>query len=83
MFDVDDDGDVDQLDFGVFQACLTGVGGEGFETLPIECQCMDRQPAPYPDGDQAISQEEFLIFQRCATGPSIGGLDPDCDDPPF
>ena len=85
VFDVDDDGDVDQTDFGVWQLCLTGPDPDAldFFSLPVDCQCMDvSSEAGLPD--QAISQDDFRIFKRCATGPALPmRLDQNCDDPPF
>jgi hypothetical protein len=40
-FDVDEDSDVDQRDFAVFQMCYTGTGGAGFGNLPEVCSCLD------------------------------------------
>jgi hypothetical protein len=81
VFDVDDDGDVDHADFGVFQACLTGANDPGgiFSTLFADCQCMDvagvgGQP------DDAIDQQDYAIFDNCATGPAPAvAVDPACD----
>ncbi len=84
VFDVDDDGDVDQHDFGVFQSCLTGLPAPNplFDTLPIDCRCMDVTGAN-DEPDQAVSQDDYGIFERCATGPGISLPDLTCDDPPF
>lgn len=81
VFDVDDDGDVDQTDFAVFQTCFTGAGGEGFENLSIDCQCMDVtgiSGAP----DRSIASDDYGIFEQCASGPGVSGNDA-CDDGPF
>jgi len=66
--DFDGDGDVDQDDFGVFQACITGP---------------DRGP-PTPgceqadfDSDDDVDQADFGLLQRCYTGAD-GLMRPDC-----
>jgi hypothetical protein len=69
--DADNDGDVDQEDFGVFQRCYTGTGlgpvpsGAGFEY----CTCFDRNNA----GD--VDQADWSKFEACATGPEIKFID--------
>ncbi|GMU21724.1 MAG: hypothetical protein AMXMBFR13_18140 [Phycisphaerae bacterium] len=79
VFDVDDDNDVDQTDFGFFQACYTGAGDPGnvFASLSAECQCMDIAGVSGPDN--AIDQQEFGRFQLCISGPELP-VDPACDD---
>jgi hypothetical protein len=72
--DTDLDGDVDQDDFGAFQACITGLGG-GIEP---GCACYDRDNNGVGDGD--IDQDDFGAFELCASGPAIFA-DPSCDDP--
>ena len=72
--DTDLDGDVDQDDFGVFQACFTGLGG-GIEP---GCACYDRDNNGVGDGD--VDQDDYGAFERCASGPAIAA-DPSCDDP--
>ncbi len=59
--DADADGDVDQLDFGLFQACFTGQ----FVELEGGCECFDRT------GDGHIDADDFLKFNACFSGPSI------------
>jgi hypothetical protein len=75
--DTDDDGDVDQDDFAVLQACFTGDLGP-FE-LPEECLCFDR-PGP-PNGDDDVDQGDLAAFEVCAltSGPGVPA-DPACDD---
>lgn len=85
VFDVDDDADVDQTDFGVFQTCFTGAGDPGrlFSSLSLDCQCMD---VTGTDGfpDNSIAAADLLVFMRCYTGPSMSAvLDSDCDKAPF
>jgi hypothetical protein len=56
--DLDLDGDVDQSDFGRFQACLSGSGvayGPG-------CQDADL------DGNGSVDQDDFGLFQACVSG---------------
>ena len=72
--DADGDGDVDQEDFGVFQACFSGPG----HTYPVDpawCQCLDR------DGDGHIDVDDLEAWEKCLVGPSIPWsslLAPDC-----
>ena len=66
--DADGDGDVDQEDFGIFQACFTGTGGG---VLP-GCDCLDREP------DLDVDDVDYGAFENCATGPGIPA-DPACD----
>jgi hypothetical protein len=60
--DADDDGDVDQDDYAVFQTCYdpSSVPGD-----PEYCSCFDQ------DGDSNVDNDDFLEFQACATGPGI------------
>jgi len=62
--DADEDGDVDQNDFAIFQLCFTGTGGV-IPSVPNYCGCFDR------DGDTDIDSADFVAFQDCATGPNI------------
>lgn len=60
--DFDLDGDVDQADFGRFQACLTG------STIPVTApQCFEAQL----DGDDDVDQADLLLFASCFTGPDL------------
>jgi spore germination protein YaaH len=66
--DFDGDQDVDQVDFGLFQACLTGN--------------MVRQDDPSCqkarfDGDNDVDQNDLEIFRGCISGPDVPG-NPDC-----
>ncbi|GMU21915.1 MAG: hypothetical protein AMXMBFR13_20030 [Phycisphaerae bacterium] len=68
--DFDGDGDIDQDDFGRFQACLTG---------PAVTQS---EPACAPallDDDLDVDQADFDIFQGCMSGPNHAA-DPACTD---
>jgi len=67
------DGDVDQVDFGIFQACYTGELAP--PTLPAECKCFDQ------DRNGTINSQDYAKFAACVTGPSIQwsqALTPDC-----
>lgn len=70
VYDVDDDGDVDHEDFGIFQTCFTGTGDPGgvFAGLSEDCRCMDTT-GPGNAPDNAVDQQDFGKFQACATGP--------------
>ncbi len=66
--DFDGDGDVDQEDFGHFQACLTGAG------IPQnDPACADAKL----DEDVDVDQYDFGIFEDCMSGPAVPG-DPNC-----
>jgi len=68
--DMDNDGDVDQADFGFLQACLTGAGVQ--QTDP-QCAAADI------DADDDVDSDDFGILQRCMSGSHLAG-DPDCAD---
>ncbi len=66
--DTDGDGDVDQSDFGLLQACFSG----------------DLVPQPDPacdivklDGDNDVDGADFLIYAACVSGSGMPG-NPDC-----
>lgn len=67
------DGDVDQQDFAVFQACYTGTGDPGGVFDRPGCGCLDW------NGDGDIDGDDFAKFEFCASGPGIPA-DPQCDD---
>lgn len=69
--DADGDDDVDQEDFGRFQACYTG--GD-YMTIPTECLFADMS------GNGLIDQNDFTIFRGCLSGPGVSS-DPDCSGP--
>lgn len=75
VFNLIDDGRVDELDLQAFEDCATGPTPPAgvFDELPTACKCLDANE------DGAIDQQDFGIFQRCYTG-SIGTIDPACDD---
>jgi len=64
-YDYDDDGDVDQDDFAVFQACYTGPNDMGGTFDPEVCLCMD------PDNDSDVDSADLVVFEACASGPDI------------
>ncbi|GMU22286.1 MAG: hypothetical protein AMXMBFR13_23720 [Phycisphaerae bacterium] len=57
--DFDEDGDVDQSDFGHFQRCLTGTG-----VPPKDPDCQDARL----DADSDIDQNDFSLFVGCMSG---------------
>ena len=68
--DIDRDRDVDQEDFGLFQACLTGPG-----IVQDDPDCARTRL----DIDSDVDGNDFILFQKCFTGPDIEG-DPGCLD---
>lgn len=66
--DLDVDLDVDQEDFGRFQACLSGPGVA--QNAP---QCAGARL----DGDGDVDADDVAIFRRCLSGPEIPA-DPGC-----
>lgn len=60
--DSDRDGDVDQIDFGRFQACLTGPAMPQAEPA---CQWARL------DGDEDVDQNDFAVFQACLSGANV------------
>ncbi len=75
VFDADNDNDVDQDDFGIFQRCYTGLNDpqQVFSTLPIECTCMDI------DGDQDLDQVDLIALTSCFSGAAVPAA-PACDN---
>ncbi|MDM8008411.1 MAG: DUF1080 domain-containing protein, partial [Phycisphaerae bacterium] len=68
--DLDADRHVDQTDFGLLQACLTGPGMS--QNSPA---CQDAKL----DNDDDVDQDDIAIFRACLTGPGIPA-DPACAD---
>ena len=60
--DADGDGDVDQADFGAWQACYTGEGGG---ILPGYCECFDR------NNSGSVEGSDFVEFMNCYTGANV------------
>jgi hypothetical protein len=56
--DLDEDGDVDQSDFGLFQVCLSGTG-EAYES---GCSGADL------DDDKDVDRHDFDAFAGCIAG---------------
>jgi hypothetical protein len=71
--DADLDGDVDQLDFAVFQACFSGPGPLA---LSATCKCFDRDNNGA--GDQDVDMDDLAKFEACASGPGVA-LKPTCN----
>jgi hypothetical protein len=68
--DFDGDGDVDQGDYGHFQACLSGP-----EIPQTDPGCADA----LLDGDDDVDLADFFRFQLCLSGSGVLA-DPTCDD---
>jgi hypothetical protein len=60
--DLDHDGDVDQSDFGLFQACLSGPG-----IAQSALGCLEARL----DVDEDVDEADFAIFQDCLSGPGV------------
>jgi hypothetical protein len=65
--DFDHDGDVDQVDFGHMQACLSG------QLIQSAPECIDARF----DIDTDVDDEDVFRFQQCIRGPNQAA-DPDC-----
>lgn len=63
--DTDGDGDVDQVDFSVFQACFTGGSPAPGTFDAVHCLCLDR------DADNDVDELDYGDFEDCATGPGV------------
>ena len=68
--DFDGDGDVDQKDFGHFQACYSGSGQPQADP---DCQ------HAILDGDDDVDLNDFAIFRACISGSAIPA-DPACEN---
>lgn len=66
--DLDNDGDVDNDDFGEFQGCFTGP-----DLGPPVAGCED---ADF-DGDADVDQSDFGVLQRCISGADVPAS-PEC-----
>lgn len=82
--DLDGDGDVDQLDFGLWQLCYSGPTGSTFDG--DACTCLDRDDQngdhlynPPDDGDEDVDMDDFTKFSACFSGPGIPA-DKTCDN---
>ncbi|MHC4442863.1 MAG: hypothetical protein ACYTA5_09730 [Planctomycetota bacterium] len=77
--DADNDGDVDQDDFALFQKCYVG---DGAGPPTAECKCFDQVGTGLgtpPDDD--VDDDDFQAFEQCAStsGPNVPH-NPACDD---
>lgn len=68
--DLDHDGDVDQVDFGLFQVCLTGPLVSQYDPACEEAKL---------DGDANVDRDDVTIFLRCVSGEG-NPVDPSCLD---
>jgi polysaccharide biosynthesis protein PslG len=59
--DFDRDGDIDQVDFGHFQACYSGSG------IDPDPACTDAKL----DMDADVDLDDFAVFQTCMSGPAV------------
>jgi hypothetical protein len=59
--DIDRDGDCDQIDFGLFQACFSGTG------VARTSDCGDADL----DGNNDVAVADFEKFRECLSGPSV------------
>ena len=66
--DLDGDGDVDQEDFGLFQACLSGAGVEASPG------CAHARF----DDDSDVDYDDLIIFENCRTSAGVLAS-PTCD----
>ncbi|UCD27504.1 MAG: hypothetical protein JSV03_10315 [Planctomycetota bacterium] len=66
--DIDFDGDVDQVDLGLWQRCYSGPGYAYAEG----CECYDRHAVTgMQGGDGDVDFSDFIWFGYCATGPTV------------
>jgi hypothetical protein len=64
--DVDGDGDVDLMDFSLFQSCFNGAN-RAWNAPPVDqraCACVDM------DADGDVDLIDFSVFQNCFNGPN-------------
>lgn len=66
--DFDRDGDVDQSDFGHFQACYSGT-----DVAQLDPACADAKL----DADDDVDLDDFGIFQSCLSGTNVPA-NPEC-----
>jgi len=77
--DWDEDLDVDQNDFAVFQVCFTGSGAGQVPTDPEYCVCFDqRNDDGQPGRDDDIGPFGLGACEDCASGSDMSG-DALCD----
>lgn len=70
IMDFDSDGDVDQRDFGHFQACLSGTA-----VTQNDPDCQDAKL----DGDTDVDSNDLAVFLGCLSGPGLPPIQ-DCLD---
>ena len=71
--DVDTDHDVDQEDFGMWQACFSGDNNAHPDTKV--CQCFDRDDTTGEQGgDGDIDATDLDWFVNCWSGPTVPAL---------
>jgi len=68
--DLDRDGDVDQEDFGLFQACYTGAGIDVTDSACLYARL---------DGDGDVDEQDVALFIACYSGPNRDA-DPACEE---
>lgn len=68
--DMDRDGDVDQCDFGAFQACMTGSAVPQADPACLKARL---------DNDEDVDLNDFAIFQACMSGANVPA-NPRCAD---
>jgi hypothetical protein len=66
--DFDNDGDLDQVDFGHLQVCLTGPGAASTDPSCAEARL---------DEDNDIDGSDLGLLMACMSGPDVLA-DPDC-----
>jgi hypothetical protein len=66
--DFDMDGDIDQVDYGFFQACYSGPGIPQSDPSCAKARL---------DADEDVDGDDFGVFQSCASGPAVA-YDSDC-----
>jgi len=83
--DADHDGDVDHLDFGILQACVTG---DSARIQPYDDPYWGYREGVFAwgqcerlnfNGGWYIEYAEIVLFDRCASGPGVPA-DPSCGD---
>lgn len=70
IVDYDWDGDVDQVDFGHFQACYTGAAQQG-ALAQVHCGDADL------NGDGMVNSGDLDVFKGCFSGPMVP-VEPSC-----
>lgn len=75
--DIDGDGDVDQVDFGFWQGCITLAGTISDD--PVRCGCHDVAGGTDGAPDGFIDIADFAPFANCGAGSGVQ-VDPACDD---